>query len=173
MTNRKLSKKHRERLFCQYYAVFLDAVQAAKQAGFQDPQAEGPLLLARPDIQLTLAQLQDQYSFLLKNQAMEGYRRLAFSSAKDAVRLLKTPLGPEDGAGLDLFSVSEIRTSPSGVQIKFADRQKALDRLCELAREMQDPAPPDETLEDRLQQAITRGAEAIAEKDGENPADDE
>ena len=92
-------------------------------------------------------------------QAIEGYRRLAFSSAQDAIHLLDREFDPKNAENLDLFSVSEIKTSPSGVQIKFFDRQKALDKLYDLAEE-NSTAPP---LVDSLCDAIAKGAQALSE----------
>lgn len=66
----------------------------------------------------------------------EGLRRLAFGDVQDAVTLLfesdeaiLSSLGK-----LDLFNVSEIkRAKGGGMEIKFFDRMKALDRLMEAA----------------------------------------
>ncbi len=167
MMNKKLSKKRREQLFCRYYAVFLDAGEAARRAGYQEPETEGPLLLTQSRIQSQLNELENENRSLLMNQAIEGYRKLAFSSAKDAVRLLDTQRERSETDDLDLFSISEIKTSSSGVQIKFFDRQKALDKLCELAQGIKDTKAAEETLEDNLCEAISKGAKAIAEKDGQ------
>lgn len=68
--------------------------------------------------------------------AAEGYRRLAFASNKDAVRLLYCEeMTPQKLRYMDLYSVSEIRKSKNGdITIKFADRMAALDRLRELEK---------------------------------------
>lgn len=70
-----------------------------------------------------------------KKEVSEGLRRLAFGEIKDAVYLL---FENEDTAlkslpSLDLFNVSEIkRVKGGGMEIKFFDRLKALDKLAEL-----------------------------------------
>ncbi|HJB26924.1 MAG TPA: terminase small subunit [Firmicutes bacterium] len=162
MNNKRLSRKQRERLFCRYYLISLDAQQAAKQAGLPRPGETGPLLLTDVGIQEYLKELEDENKHLLMAQAIEGYRRLAFSSAQDAIHLLDREFDPKNAENLDLFSVSEIKTSPSGVQIKFFDRQKALDKLYDLAeaREENSTAPP---LVDSLCDAIAKGAQALSE----------
>lgn len=66
----------------------------------------------------------------------EGLRRLAFGEIRDAVSLL---FESEDSIveklpRLDLFNVSEIkRVKGGGMEIKFFDRLKALDRLLQEA----------------------------------------
>ncbi|MCM1114366.1 MAG: terminase small subunit [Clostridium sp.] len=66
----------------------------------------------------------------------EGLRRLAFGEITDAVSLLfeseETIISTLPR--LDLFNVSEIkRAKGGGMEIKFFDRLKALDKLGELA----------------------------------------
>ncbi len=65
---------------------------------------------------------------------LEGLRELAFGEVNDAVRLAfsdEMP-SPEMLAGMRLFNVSEIkRVKGGGVEIKFFDRIKALEKLYE------------------------------------------
>lgn len=67
---------------------------------------------------------------------MDGLRELAFGEVNDAVRLAfsdEMP-SPEMLAGMRLFNVSEIkRVKGGGVEIKFFDRLKALEKLYEYA----------------------------------------
>ena len=71
-----------------------------------------------------------------KETAKEGFRRLAFGSIKDAVRLiLCEKVNPQLLRNMDLFSVSEIRRSKNGdIEIRFFDRMEALQRLSELEK---------------------------------------
>lgn len=71
-------------------------------------------------------------------EVCEGLRRLAFGDIRDAVTLLYEPEEniisklPE----LDLFNISEIkRVKGGGMEIKFFDRLKALDKLREMVQE--------------------------------------
>lgn len=73
---------------------------------------------------------------LTQAEVTEGLRHLAFGEVKDAVSLLFEEdetiirLLPK----LDLFNVSEIkRAKGGGMEIKFFDRLKALERLGEMA----------------------------------------
>lgn len=73
---------------------------------------------------------------ITKKEVSDGLRRLAFGEITDAVSLLyesdeavisKLPT-------LDLFNVSEIkRPKTGGMEIKFFDRLKAIEKLSELA----------------------------------------
>ena len=67
--------------------------------------------------------------------AAAGYQRLAFGSICDAISLLyKSDPSKEDLEGMDLFLVSEIKRPKDGsMEIKFFDRQKALERMYEYA----------------------------------------
>ena len=67
----------------------------------------------------------------LKDEVMEGYRRLALGSSNDALKLLflEEPTW-EELAGLDIFNVSDIkRPKTGGMEIKFFSRCEALLRL--------------------------------------------
>lgn len=70
---------------------------------------------------------------LSKSEVAAGLRRLAFGSVADAIRLLMEDLDSLPIESLDLYNISEIkRTTGKGVEIKFFDRLKALERLAEL-----------------------------------------
>ena len=63
--------------------------------------------------------------------AAAGLRRLAFGRNNDAFMLaFAETVTPEMIEQADLFGVSEIKCGKNGVEIKFFDRQKALDALC-------------------------------------------
>lgn len=73
---------------------------------------------------------------ITQNEIIDGLRRLAFGDITDAIILLYES---EDNIinrlpELDLFNISEIkRPKGGGMEIKFFDRLKALDKLRELA----------------------------------------
>lgn len=69
-------------------------------------------------------------------QVMAGLERLAFGDSRDAVYLTLREDAPteEEIMKLDLFNVSEIkRVKGGGVEVKLFDRQKALEKMMELA----------------------------------------
>jgi hypothetical protein len=71
-------------------------------------------------------------------KAIEGLQRLAFGKVNDAVALAFADEIPpaEVLSKMNLFNVSAIkRVKGGGVEVQFFDRQKALERLYEYARE--------------------------------------
>lgn len=131
MSKSGLSDK--ELLFCRLYSVTRNPREAAARAGYKIfPEKVGMRLLARQDI---LNNITSGNRSIQKGDAAAGLKRLAFSSISDALRLIysEEPLSPADLDGLDLFMVSEIkRPKGGGVEIKFFDRIKALEKLSEL-----------------------------------------
>ncbi len=120
-------------LFCNLYCTTRNHREAAARAGYKIfPEKVGLRLLARQDIKDTLSAMKRQVQ---SGDAAAGLKRLAFSSVSDALRLLyaEDPLTPAELEGLDLFMVSEIkRPKGGGLEIKFFDRIKALEKLSEL-----------------------------------------
>lgn len=70
-----------------------------------------------------------------QKEICDGLRRLAFGEINEALKLLFEPeekiLNSLDG--LDLFNISEIKQSKSGMEIKFFDRFKAIEKLNEFS----------------------------------------
>ena len=68
-------------------------------------------------------------------QLLEQMRALACAKVNDAVKLAYLPEEERDAIGkLDLSALIEFRRSGAGtVELKFADRMKALERLLELS----------------------------------------
>ncbi len=77
----------------------------------------------------------------VEEEVASGLRHLAFGNISDAITLLfaddETIL--EKIPSLDLFNISEIkRPKGGGMEIKFFDRIKALEKLCQVATEKND-----------------------------------
>lgn len=133
---KSLSKK--EKLFCLNYAILPDGRDAAAKAGYAlNPQAAAAKLLSRKDIA-------DEIASLIKaqtphrNEAAAGYRRLAFGNVADALSLIfrEDPPTKEELSEMDFFNVAEIkRPKGGGIEIKFFDRLKPLERLAEMSGE--------------------------------------
>ncbi len=119
----KLTKKEKE--FCALYVKLRNAREAAALAGYKVmPQINGIRLLSREAVAKEIARLSRLESAV--NEAAAGFRRLAFGSVSDAVRLLDGER--ENLEEMDLFSVSDIKIPKGGgMEIKFYDRQKALE----------------------------------------------
>ena len=143
--------------FCHAFVRTRNLREAAVAAGFLlFPEKAAEKLLSAKPVQAKIQALEQAIS-VQRAELIAGYRRLAFGSVADAVRLLQqtdtdAPLDPDT---LDLFSVSEIkRPKGGGLEIKFFDRQKALDRLSELQETAADSALP-------FYKALERSAAAI------------
>ena len=124
---KKLSRK--EKLFCLYYAQSRNGREAAAKSGFALPEQAAMRLLQNAQIRSELGSLA-QEDRAGTDELLAGYRKLAFGSGNDALRLLFGSVTPEDFDALDLFNVAEIKKPKDGaLEIKFFDRLKALEHL--------------------------------------------
>ena len=112
----------KEENFCRFFVASREPRASAARAGYS----------VHPE---RTAKLENERDAKLA-EVTEGYRRLAFGSVADAVKLILSDELP-DGSEiekLDLTMVSDIKCPKSGgIEVKFFDRLKALDRLCELS----------------------------------------
>lgn len=155
----KLTK--REQDFCRYYFYLRSPREAAALAGFVLlPERCGEKLLEKKKIKDEIHRLESQNSDI--QLAKAGFRRLAFSPISDAIRLLDGER--ENLDGLDLFMVSDIKIPKGGgMEIKFFDRQKALESLAS----MESNALGDSTLP--FYEALEKSAAAVSGTAQENP----
>lgn len=120
----------KERLFCVYYTESRNAREAAARTGFAMPQRAAVRLLEKDSVKSEIADMAKERAADL-SEVCAGYRRLAFGSYADALKLLfadgKTVA--EELERLDMFSVSEIKKKDGSIEIKFFDRLKALEHL--------------------------------------------
>lgn len=158
---RNLSKK--EKLFCRYYVSAQNVREAAVRSGFTVlPELKGIHMLSRKEIRDEIDKIRMQTQQLHKD-VRTGLERIAFGGIGDAVRLILCDDASLAGEldSLDLFCVSEIKRPKSGgMEIKFFDRLKALEKLqtYETSRAEDD---------DSFYRAIRDGARLIYE-DNEN-----
>ena len=128
----------KQKLFCYYYLKLGDVKESAVHAGFPKLTAmyEGQKILCSKAGQDYISRLNGKSLCDGADLVKRGLTRLAFGSVNDAVTLLfseNEDITPETFEGLDLFNVSEIKRQKGGaVEIKFFDRQKALEALSEL-----------------------------------------
>ena len=118
----------RKKRFCTAYLRTMDAERAAAEAGLEN----GFELLAEDGVRRQLARLRGTVSGqICREDAVRRLCELAFGRANDAVRLAMEP--GVDPSGLDLAAVAELKAKPDGtVEVKFIDRIRALETLCEL-----------------------------------------
>lgn len=160
----KVRLSQKEKAFCACFIQNGNAYIAAKEAGYGDQaKEEGKRLLCRQEVQNEIIKLSKTAQPFVSALAKIGYQRLAFGDVADAVYLLYAEHPKkEDIEQLDLFSVSEIRKPKDGaMEIKFADRLKALEKLETLEEETSVSAAS-------FYEALNLGAKAIADKENEH-----
>ena len=115
--------------FCRAYLRSMDPERAALDAGCRD----GFTCLAAPGTQKRLDRMREAAAGQLRREdVLRRLAQLAFGQANDGVRLAMQGQSAL-AEGLDLSAVAEIRvTDKGGVEIKFVDRVRALETLCEL-----------------------------------------
>lgn len=142
------------------YAQGGDARGCAARAGFSlTPQRSAAKLLARDEIKAEIERLGNERK--TASAAARGLYRLAFGSVTDALRLMlcEETLSAEEIEKLDFFNVSEIkRPKGGGLEIKFFDRLKALEKLEKLGSGEENP-------QSSFIQALSEGARLISEED--------
>lgn len=132
----------KQRLFCYYYLKLCNVREAAVKAGYFPLTAlvDGMKLLAQKRVQQYLSELAQTVGTTRAEIIKAGLERIALGEVTDAVSLVCAEETPSQSeiAAMDLFSVAEIkRVKGGGVEIKFFDRQKALEKLWELEHTMQ------------------------------------
>ena len=134
MNEKKLTKKELE--FCRWYVRLRNMRESALRSGFTImPEQRALSLLSKKNIRQKIAELEKENSADQK-LISAGLERLAFGSVTDAVKLILSTSdnSSPDIDSLDLFNVSEIKfTSGKGMEIKFFDRLKALEKLSDLS----------------------------------------
>ena len=115
--------------FCRAYLRTMDPERAAAEAGYRD----GFVQLAAPGTQKRLDRMRETAAGQLhREDALRRLAQLAFGQANDAVRLAMQGQSAL-AEGLDLSAVAEVKvTDKGGMEIKFVDRVRALETLCEL-----------------------------------------
>ncbi len=125
-----------QKMFIYNYLKLRNVKEAALKAGSDKENAvlDGIELLKSKGVSKKINILNENLS---DNEAliMAGLERLATGSINDAVALAFCDEMPSEKelSSLDLFNVSEIkRVKGGGVEIKFFDRQKALEKMWEI-----------------------------------------
>ncbi len=157
---KKLTEK--ERLFCSLYSQGGDARGCAARAGYSlKPQRVAVKLLERKEIREEIARLERERK--TASEVERGLCRLAFGSITDAISLMlcEDGMSAEEIERLDLFNVSEIkRPKGGGLEIKFFDRLKALERLEKLGTGEENP-------QSSFIKALSEGAKMLSEQEDE------
>ena len=125
-----LTDKERE-FYCNYINTGNIKESAIKAGYLKSPEKIGAKLLYKKEISSEIEKLYEEKQKNLLYKTYSGYERLAFGNIADAIRLLylEDP-NSVNLENMDLFNISEIRkVKGGGVEIKFFDRLKALEKL--------------------------------------------
>ena len=155
--------KPKENEFCELFCLTANPREAAFRAGYKlFPEKKALQLLRSSAVRKRIEELKAEQTGA-KEDFKTGLRRIAFGSVADAVKLmLAENVTEQEIEGLDLFNVAEIkRPKGGGMEIKFFDRFKALERLSQLEQSS------DAAAFSPFYQALKTGAEAL-KKDDEN-----
>ncbi len=128
--------KPKEKLFCIYYRQYRSGIQAAALAGYPFAKSSAAKLLSKKEIVDEIQRL-DEITPPTTQEISGGYRLLAFGDCTDAFRLLFCDETPEESEleKMNLLNISEIkRPKNGGIEIKFFDRLKALEKLGEMSQ---------------------------------------
>ena len=122
MTKRQ-SLKEKEKLFCFYYCRTRNIREAAAKAGYTlFPEKAGQKLIRDKRITAEIKKL-EKLQEVSQREAAAGYRRIAYGSVCDAIRLLFADSPPEPGElesleaeQRQLANAEEIKTPKKEVQ---------------------------------------------------------
>lgn len=101
----------------------------------------------------------------IRQEILDGYRRIAFGEVQDPVRLLFCEeISPQILRKMDLFNVAEVkRPKGGGMEIRFFDRIRALQCMQELGGAGQDDGG--------FYRALEQGAQALRSAAGKEEGD--
>ena len=124
-----MERRRDDGAFCRAYLRTMDPERAAAAIGRKD----GFTLLGSAGVQSKLEKMrEDAAGQIRREDALRRLAQLAFGRANDAVLLALRPT-EVDVETLDLTAVAEFKvTDKGGVEVKLADRIRALEKLCEL-----------------------------------------
>ena len=132
-------KKINLRDFALHFCFSRNPTESALAAGVTPLKAkiEGLKILSRKSVQ-TAVKNADSKNLFSEKAVISGLERLAFGRTNDAVSLVfAEEITPAKIQQADLYNVSEIKKiKGGGVEIKFFDRQKAMERLAEYSEKL-------------------------------------
>jgi len=153
--------KHREEEFCLLTAALGDPCEAARRAGYKDPDGVWPELIVRPDVAEEIGRASRSARRILEDAARTSLLRMIAADHTDAYRLLYLDsVGSELLSEMNLSGVSEIKRTDKGVEIKFFDRLKLFSAVAASG------SGAAEGTEGGLIEAIRLSAKALSESRG-------
>lgn len=120
-----MERRKEEGTFCQAYLRTMDPERSAGEAGRKD----GYALLGTRTVQARLEKMRAAaVGQIQREDIIRRLAQLAFGRANDAVRLA-LHAGEADPETLDLSAVTEFKVTDKSVEVKLADRIRALETL--------------------------------------------
>ncbi|MBP1535767.1 MAG: terminase small subunit [Ruminococcus sp.] len=138
-----------KRLFAKVFVRTRNGSETAVRLGAQPENAKliEAELLADPNVKKAIRKL-DKEDVQTLCYVKTGLSRLAFGSINEAAALVfADEVSRDEILKADLFNVSELkRIKGGGVEMKFFDRQKALEKLVELDPDLREVSAAQEFL---------------------------
>ena len=138
-----------KRLFAKVFVRTRNGSETAVRLGAQPEKAKliEAELLADPNVKKAIRKL-DKEDVQTLCYVKTGLSRLAFGSINEAAALVfADEVSRDEILKADLFNVSELkRIKGGGVEMKFFDRQKALEKLVELDPDLREVSAAQEFL---------------------------
>ena len=138
-----------KRLFAKVFVRTRNGSETAVRLGAQPENAKliEAELLADPNVKKAIRKL-DKEDVQTLCYVKTGLSRLAFGSINEAAALVfADEVSRDEILKADLFNVSELkRVKGGGVEMKFFDRQKALEKLVELDPDLREVSAAQEFL---------------------------
>ena len=159
--------KHRESEFCRLTAALGNPREAARRAGYKEPNEAWPELIARADIADEIHRVATQISKVFRDTMICGVYRMMSGDNSDAVKLLyRDDISDREIEELNLSGVAEMKRTDKGVELKLFDRLRALDKLSELSETVSGGHSSGGLLEAMLLSAQALRESAGDERDG-------
>lgn len=153
--------------FAQMFVRTRNTAEAAVRSGCDpaDAKSEGERLFNDSRVKEEIRRL-DKNDEQTLCYVKTGLSRIAFGSVNDAVALMFAEgVTKEDILQADLFNLSEIKFDKGKIEMKFFDRQKALEKLVELDPQLKEVSDAESFIK-----AVYSGSRQLDEQ--EDTADD-
>lgn len=160
--------KKKEKMFCRFAAVTGNPEKAAAAAGFKEPEKRWKELMSHEEIPQEICRAADDIRRAYEDMALCAVYRMICSDNTDVFRLMmRDELSDRELSCMDLSTVAEIKRTDKGVEMKFFDKTKSLDKLMSAGSGVESSSPVGGLLEAmRLSAAALRAAHEEEPEDG-------
>ena len=141
-----------EKVFCRLYADSGDPRFAAREAGLRHPEQAAQMLF-REEIIAETTRLLKSRKELMTLMCEDAMMKIICAPSADAVRLTGGEFALSDS--VELRGVSELKLTDKGGELRFFDKVKAFEKLCDVLGSSSDAS------QSSLAGAILAGAQAL------------